>query len=147
MSDLTLSDDLIREVFLKNGFTIKDGQTDLKDYVYAAARELIERASVAVPVAESAAPLKWIPEVKRIEDMSSRGYLKVMRDSDGDVIVAVHGMYNETVQPCEAVEFCVGRGGNRSPNTVKALLKLAEAMEKDNLENPIAAMKGVTLWE
>ncbi len=33
--------DCIRTVFLKNGFTIKEGETDLKEYVYDAALELI----------------------------------------------------------------------------------------------------------
>ncbi|KPB28451.1 hypothetical protein [Pseudomonas amygdali] len=33
-------DAFVREVFLRNGFTIKEGQTDLKPYVYAAAKEL-----------------------------------------------------------------------------------------------------------
>ena len=32
---------LIRQIFLKNGFTIKEGQTDLKEYVYDAAFELL----------------------------------------------------------------------------------------------------------
>lgn len=32
----------IREVFLRNGFTIKPGHDDLKDYVYEAAFELLE---------------------------------------------------------------------------------------------------------
>lgn len=32
----------IREIFLQNGFTIKDGKTDLKDYVYDAAYALID---------------------------------------------------------------------------------------------------------
>jgi hypothetical protein len=36
-----LSKDQIREIFLKNGFTIKEGQTDLKPYVYTAAYELM----------------------------------------------------------------------------------------------------------
>ena len=36
-----LTDAQIREVFLANGFTIKDGQTDLKPYVYQAARALL----------------------------------------------------------------------------------------------------------
>jgi hypothetical protein len=40
-----MTDDDIREVFLANGFAIKEGQTDLKPYVYAAARALIERAA------------------------------------------------------------------------------------------------------
>lgn len=35
--------DEIREIFLRNGFTIKDGNTDLKEYVYAAAYELLAR--------------------------------------------------------------------------------------------------------
>lgn len=34
----------IRAVFLRNGFTIKEGQTDLKPYVYAAAEELLSIA-------------------------------------------------------------------------------------------------------
>ena len=36
-----LSKDQIREVFLAHGFTVKDGQTDLKPYVYDAAYALI----------------------------------------------------------------------------------------------------------
>jgi hypothetical protein len=31
----------IREVLLANGYTIKEGQTDLKDYVYVAAEALL----------------------------------------------------------------------------------------------------------
>jgi hypothetical protein len=36
-----LGKDKIRQIFLANGFTIKEGQTDLKDYVYDAAACLI----------------------------------------------------------------------------------------------------------
>jgi hypothetical protein len=36
--------ELIRDVFLRNGFTIKPGQDDLKDYVFAAANELLSIA-------------------------------------------------------------------------------------------------------
>ena len=41
----------IRAVFLRNGFTIKGGQADLKPYVYAAADELmsIARAALSAP--------------------------------------------------------------------------------------------------
>ena len=35
-----LSDDEIRELFLSNGFTIKDGCSDLKPYVFQAARAI-----------------------------------------------------------------------------------------------------------
>lgn len=37
-------DDTIRSVFMAHGFTIKDGQTDLKPYVFAAARALFSAA-------------------------------------------------------------------------------------------------------
>jgi hypothetical protein len=37
-----ITDDLIRNVFIANGFTIKEGQADLKPYVYAAARALLK---------------------------------------------------------------------------------------------------------
>jgi hypothetical protein len=42
-----MTKDQIRAIFLKNGFTVKDGQTDLKDYVYAAAKELINAARLS----------------------------------------------------------------------------------------------------
>lgn len=47
----------IREIFMRNGFTIKDGQSDLKDYVYSAAYELIaaltQPASTALKLPET----------------------------------------------------------------------------------------------
>jgi hypothetical protein len=39
-----MTKDQIRKVFLRNGFTIKEGQDDLKPYVYAAAEELLKLA-------------------------------------------------------------------------------------------------------
>ncbi len=36
-----MTHDQIRDIFLAHGFTIKEGQTDLKDYVYSAARALL----------------------------------------------------------------------------------------------------------
>lgn len=42
-----MTDDEIRELFLANGFTIKEGQTDLKPYVYQAARALLSKAASA----------------------------------------------------------------------------------------------------
>lgn len=50
---VNITRDQIRDIFMSNGFTIKDGQTDLKDYVYAAADELVSllktQAQVSVP--------------------------------------------------------------------------------------------------
>ncbi|HAU5488779.1 TPA: hypothetical protein JD194_06755 [Cronobacter sakazakii] len=48
---LTVSKDEIRKIFMRNGFTIKDGQSDLKDYVYDAAFELISSLKLPAPVA------------------------------------------------------------------------------------------------
>lgn len=45
----------IREIFLRNGFTIKEGQTDLKDYVYQAANELL-----AAQLEKAPEPVAWI---------------------------------------------------------------------------------------
>lgn len=41
---MILSKDEIREVFLANGFTVKEDQPDLKDYVFTAAEKLLEKA-------------------------------------------------------------------------------------------------------
>lgn len=41
---MMLAKDQIRKILLENGFTIKDGQTDLKPYVYQAAAALLAAA-------------------------------------------------------------------------------------------------------
>lgn len=38
----------IRKIFMDNGFTIKQGYSDLKPYVYKAARELVKAAQKEV---------------------------------------------------------------------------------------------------
>ena len=43
----------IRDVFLSNGFTIKEGQTDLKEYVYEAAYALLALAAAPQPPAQA----------------------------------------------------------------------------------------------
>lgn len=47
--------DAIRRIFMAHGFTIKEGQTDLKPYVYEAAEALLRELSPAVAVAEPVA--------------------------------------------------------------------------------------------
>jgi hypothetical protein len=48
MQPVALTQDTIREVFLRNGFTIKEGHDDLKPYVYAAANELLQLQAAAL---------------------------------------------------------------------------------------------------
>ncbi|UIF90872.1 hypothetical protein [Cupriavidus sp. UYPR2.512] len=54
-----MTKDQIREIFLANGFTVKEGQSDLKQYVYDAAYALLERAAPQPAAAE------WIPVSER----------------------------------------------------------------------------------
>lgn len=55
--------DRIREIFMAHGFTIKEGQTDLKQCVYDAAEALLRAARVpADSVQEDAALWHWLAE-------------------------------------------------------------------------------------
>lgn len=49
----------IREVFMSHGFTVKEGQTDLKQYVYDAAYALL---ALAAPQHTQAAPQPAAPQ-------------------------------------------------------------------------------------
>ena len=51
---MSLTDEQIKAVFLANGFTIKEGLSDLKPYVYQAARALL--AAAAPPAQEAGKP-------------------------------------------------------------------------------------------
>lgn len=68
--------------------------------------------------------------VERKDDMSPDRSLVVCQRVDGDVSVQVFGKNGCGL----SVEFC--RGGN-SPNTLKALGKLVNAIEKDNKERRV----------
>ena len=76
--------------------------------------------------------------VERFEDMSPRGRLKLIRQPDGDIIVVTVPDPDERNCMSAAggmVEFCTPcSGGGQSPNTLKALRLLFEAMVKDNEE-------------
>lgn len=74
----------------------------------------------------------------RNEDMSPDGTLTIYMQEDGDLLVVVNGRGTSERLRMAEVEFCtVGAGGGRSSHTRKALVALAEAIEKDNEERPI----------
>ena len=54
----TVTRDQIRDVFMRNGFTVKENQTDLKPYVYAAAEELLSIARASQQCTQSS----WVPD-------------------------------------------------------------------------------------
>jgi hypothetical protein len=70
-----MTKDQIRTVFMQRGFTIKEGQSDLKDYVYEAADDLIrlvreEEAARRTVSGQEAEPVCWITreQLTRVED-------------------------------------------------------------------------------
>lgn len=83
----------------------------------------------------------------RYEDMSPDGAVTVLRQEDGDVILGVIARPFRSGRLLNlSVEFCVE--GGRSPHTWRALIALADAIERDNRENPIVQAEpegGVTM--
>lgn len=70
-----LPKDVIRAVFIENGFTVKEGQTDLKQYVYDAANELLRRSRLRASngqapatqktLERNAVPAEWLEQAYR----------------------------------------------------------------------------------
>lgn len=67
---------------------------------------------------------------KRYEDMSRNGFLKILRQEDGDIIISVGSSDMKTT----SVEFC--SSGGQSPKTLCALRNLLKAIEEDNEDCP-----------
>ena len=62
------------------------------------------------------------------------------RQADGDVVVHIVGRNTVGGRAEAEIEFCdPGAGGGRSPETLKALRQLAEAMQIDERTDPMAA--------
>ena len=88
--------------------------------------------------------IKKLHLVSRGEDMSIDGYLRIMEDYDGDIIVEVRES-SEGNGTRSSVEFCtIISGGGRSENTLKALRELMKAMEKDNQIYSRKSIQGIT---
>ena len=82
-------------------------------------------------------------EAERFEDMSPRGRLQVLQQTDGDMIVCV--IKDPNSQGCCAglaasVEFCTS--GGKSPRTLAALRMLMQAMAEDNEDPRCAGRQG-----
>lgn len=82
--------------------------------------------------------------VNRLESMSPRGFLRLIIQDDGDVVVTCQQqMENCSVADDDraprgfrsaTVEFCTISGGGGSKNTFRALRALAVAMAEDNAD-------------
>jgi len=74
--------------------------------------------------------------IARKEDMSRDGRLRLFKQEDGDICVAVIDEYGNSA----GVEFCsVGSGGGKSPKVLAALNALALAILEDNEAEPFKA--------
>ena len=71
----TVTRDQIRDVFMRNGFTVKEGQTDLKPYVYAAAQELL-----ALVDTRQSATFAVEPKPLDVIGYASPGQIEIMRE-------------------------------------------------------------------
>ena len=74
--------------------------------------------------------------VERFEDMSPTGRLKLIRQDDGDIIIAIIPDPDNAQRSYvdKQVEFCTHGGGGQSPKTLSALYALMDAIEQDNTE-------------
>lgn len=82
-------------------------------------------------------------QAERLESMSPRGSLELIKQPDGDMIVVVRQCnLDGIVTDMASVEFCTpfsGAGG--SPKTHRALMMLMVAMAEDNLDDRSSARR------
>lgn len=77
--------------------------------------------------------------IERLEDMSQRGKLRLLVQSDGDVVVAIQ----QDDGTMADVEFCApGAGGGGSHRSWAALREVALAMQLDNDDPACSARSG-----
>lgn len=71
---------------------------------------------------------------ERRSDISDRT-IRLVLFAEGDVLVTIGGNVGSIGDTAAIFRYSTASGG-RSPNTLLALRQLAEAIEKDNAENP-----------
>lgn len=95
---------------------------------------LAEIARLRDPVA------RWpvMEPVGRMGDMAPPGrtHMTVMLDCDGDACVSIWDQEGAGHGARASIEFCTSFGGGDSPETRKALIALAVAMNEDNKLRP-----------
>jgi len=84
-----------------------------------------------------------LQSVKRCEDDSPDGYLRVIQGPDGDIYVSVHGRgrYGDPFATT-TVRFCTAQGGGHSRHTLNALRELMTAMKEDCEGDPSSVAYG-----
>lgn len=78
----------------------------------------------------------------RREDMSPDGTLRLLMETDGDMILTVVQTQSEMTglrhefPVFASVQFCTYSGGGKSPRVREALIALADAIREENETNP-----------
>ena len=73
--------------------------------------------------------------IARLESMSPSGFLRLIRQTDGDIVISVcQGDDKGNITQTATVEFCTFAGGGGSPKTFRALYQLMRAMAEDTLD-------------
>lgn len=101
-----LSDEQVRSIFLANGFTIKEGQTDLKPYVYAAASALLAAAG-------NSQDANGYPAVNYSKDASGDGAVK-LRFGSGEWFTVI--AFKEAEESHVASNLAVRRAAMAAPS-------------------------------
>lgn len=100
-----ITDNEIRSVFLAHGFSIKDGQDDLKPYVYAAARALLSRYNDHAPSNHIADTSKMVNAGN--QDALDAARYRYLRDvsceeeGDGALVVIFRGDWTISIEQAE----------------------------------------------
>lgn len=72
---------------------------------------------------------------ERLESMSATGFLRVIKEDDGDICLTICQPERDGRHRIASIEFCTpGSGGGGSSRTYAALVNLAAAMAADNLD-------------
>lgn len=76
-------------------------------------------------------------QTERLESMSPRGFLRLIRQDDGDIIISIgEGDEDGGWRSFATIEFCTPfSGGGGSEKTWEALVQLGAAMAADNLDD------------
>lgn len=113
-----MNEQRIREIFIENGFTIKDGQSDLKRYVYDAARAIIAETR---KIDARIVPEGWalVPDAENADEIVSRLYRRFKDWSN-------RGFGPDDVTWCEVKADVIAMIADSSPDPAPLRARIAE---------------------
>lgn len=138
-----LSKDQIRSIFMQHGFTIKEGQTDLKPYVYEAAEALINAALSAPAQDAQAEPVVTEEMIAAYLEANDR-YWKETDDLDRPISKWRNGTPSEATRVSLQAALRAARtqpATSAEPGGTLVLCDQSTGKERVLLEGPRAALE------